>query len=310
MGAGIAGAHVRRGVPVLMLDSMPAALEKGVAAITKVDAGPHRDRPHDAARRWSPPWAGSAPTTDADADGRPRRGHRGGRRERGGQGARSTSELQTAPAGRRRSWRRTPRRSRSRAWPRRWPEPENFAGMHFFNPVDRMQLVEVIRGEKTSDDDRGDAGRPGQADRQDADRRPRLPRLPGQPHPVPVHERVAGAAGGGRRPADHRQGGDDVRHADGADHAATTWSAWTRRCTPAGWSTRPSPTGPSTTRILDELVAAGRLGQKSGAGFYSYAKGSQRRRRPGLRRDPGEVPQGPAKHRARRRSPTGCSCRC
>jgi 3-hydroxyacyl-CoA dehydrogenase / enoyl-CoA hydratase / 3-hydroxybutyryl-CoA epimerase / enoyl-CoA isomerase len=30
-------------------------------------------------------------------------------------------------------------------------KPENFAGMHFFNPVDRMQLVEVIRGEKTSD---------------------------------------------------------------------------------------------------------------------------------------------------------------
>ena len=31
-------------------------------------------------------------------------------------------------------------------------KPENFAGMHFFNPVDRMQLVEVIRGEKTSDE--------------------------------------------------------------------------------------------------------------------------------------------------------------
>jgi 3-hydroxyacyl-CoA dehydrogenase/enoyl-CoA hydratase/3-hydroxybutyryl-CoA epimerase/3-hydroxyacyl-CoA dehydrogenase/enoyl-CoA hydratase/3-hydroxybutyryl-CoA epimerase/enoyl-CoA isomerase len=30
-----------------------------------------------------------------------------------------------------------------------------------------------------------------------------------------------------------------------------------------------------STRILDELVAAGRLGQKSGAGFYSYAKGSK-----------------------------------
>jgi 3-hydroxyacyl-CoA dehydrogenase len=30
-----------------------------------------------------------------------------------------------------------------------------------------------------------------------------------------------------------------------------------------------------TTRILDELVAAGRLGQKSGAGFYSYAKGTR-----------------------------------
>jgi 3-hydroxyacyl-CoA dehydrogenase/enoyl-CoA hydratase/3-hydroxybutyryl-CoA epimerase/enoyl-CoA isomerase len=29
------------------------------------------------------------------------------------------------------------------------------------------------------------------------------------------------------------------------------------------------------SRILDELVAAGRLGQKSGAGFYSYAKSSR-----------------------------------
>lgn len=28
--------------------------------------------------------------------------------------------------------------------------PENFVGMHFFNPVHRMPLVEVIRGEKTS----------------------------------------------------------------------------------------------------------------------------------------------------------------
>lgn len=31
----------------------------------------------------------------------------------------------------------------------RWPE--NVVGMHFFNPVDRMPLVEVIRGQKTSD---------------------------------------------------------------------------------------------------------------------------------------------------------------
>jgi 3-hydroxyacyl-CoA dehydrogenase/enoyl-CoA hydratase/3-hydroxybutyryl-CoA epimerase/3-hydroxyacyl-CoA dehydrogenase/enoyl-CoA hydratase/3-hydroxybutyryl-CoA epimerase/enoyl-CoA isomerase len=29
------------------------------------------------------------------------------------------------------------------------------------------------------------------------------------------------------------------------------------------------------TRILDELVKAGRLGQKSGAGFFSYAKGGK-----------------------------------
>ncbi|MDH3975991.1 MAG: 3-hydroxyacyl-CoA dehydrogenase NAD-binding domain-containing protein [Deltaproteobacteria bacterium] len=31
-------------------------------------------------------------------------------------------------------------------------KPERFAGMHFFNPVHRMPLVEVIRGEKTSDE--------------------------------------------------------------------------------------------------------------------------------------------------------------
>src|SRR5262249_895616 len=32
------------------------------------------------------------------------------------------------------------------------PHPERFAGMELFFPVDRMQLVEVIRGEKTSDE--------------------------------------------------------------------------------------------------------------------------------------------------------------
>lgn len=32
------------------------------------------------------------------------------------------------------------------------PRPEYFAGMHFFNPVNKMPLVEIIRGEKTSDE--------------------------------------------------------------------------------------------------------------------------------------------------------------
>lgn len=32
------------------------------------------------------------------------------------------------------------------------PYPQNFLGMHFFNPVHKMPLVEVIRGEQTSDE--------------------------------------------------------------------------------------------------------------------------------------------------------------
>src|SRR5262249_54758717 len=36
MGSGIAGAHIRKSVPTIMLDSFPGALEKGVANITKV----------------------------------------------------------------------------------------------------------------------------------------------------------------------------------------------------------------------------------------------------------------------------------
>ena len=34
---------------------------------------------------------------------------------------------------------------------RAWSKPENFIGLHFFSPVDRMPLVEIIRGEATSD---------------------------------------------------------------------------------------------------------------------------------------------------------------
>ncbi|MGF6917054.1 3-hydroxyacyl-CoA dehydrogenase NAD-binding domain-containing protein [Paraburkholderia sp. 40] len=32
------------------------------------------------------------------------------------------------------------------------PVPENFVGMHFFAPVDRMPLLEIVRGESTSDE--------------------------------------------------------------------------------------------------------------------------------------------------------------
>src|SRR5206468_1036790 len=47
-------------------------------------------------------------------------------------------------------------------------------------------------------------------------------------------------------------------------------SLYAGRVVNSAFSDRAAP-----SRILDELVAKGRLGQKSGAGFYSYAKGSK-----------------------------------
>ena len=55
------------------------------------------------------------------------------------------------PAGARSSP-RTRRRSRSRRSPRVTARPERVIGMHFFNPVPVLALVEVIRAEQTSDE--------------------------------------------------------------------------------------------------------------------------------------------------------------
>ncbi len=47
--------------------------------------------------------------------------------------------------------------------------PENFCGMHFFNPVHRMPLVEIIRGEKSSDETIAKVVALGEQDGQNAD---------------------------------------------------------------------------------------------------------------------------------------------
>ena len=96
------------------------------------------------------------------------------------------------------------------------PHAERFVGMHFFNPVDRMELVEVIRGEKTERRDRRDDRGTGQEDPQDADRGAGLRGVPGESRVVPVHERVAHASCRKAHRWMRSTARPPVRHADGA----------------------------------------------------------------------------------------------
>jgi len=63
----------------------------------------------------------------------------------------------------------TPRRCRSIRW-RRIQGPGKFIGIHFFSPVEKMMLVEIIVGKDTGDVALATALDLCAADRQDADR--------------------------------------------------------------------------------------------------------------------------------------------
>ncbi len=271
MGAGIAGAHIRRGLPVLMLDSVPQALEKGVAAITKVlqtriEIGRMTPQEMLAAMTKLSTTANLALLADRDVviEAVIENENIKTQLYRELQSilkpdAILASNTSTIPITRMAG---------------AWKKPENFAGMHFFNPVDRMQLVEVIRGDKTSD--------------------------------VTVATLVALAKRIGKSPIVVRdcpgflvnrilfpyineslvllEEGADPRAIDKAatafgmpmgpitlnDLVGLDTALYAGRVVNTAFADRAK-----TTRILDELVAAGRLGQKSAAGFYSYAKGSR-----------------------------------
>jgi 3-hydroxyacyl-CoA dehydrogenase/enoyl-CoA hydratase/3-hydroxybutyryl-CoA epimerase/3-hydroxyacyl-CoA dehydrogenase/enoyl-CoA hydratase/3-hydroxybutyryl-CoA epimerase/enoyl-CoA isomerase len=271
MGAGIAGAHVRRGIPVMMLDAAPQALARGVANITKVLQGRveiGRLTPEEMVAtlgRLSTTGALSAAANgdvviEAIVEN---------------EGAKVGLYKQLEPLllpdtilASNTSTISISRMARSLAAPGR------FAGMHFFNPVDRMPLVEVIRGEQTTD--------------------------------ATVVTLVALAKRIGKTPIVVRDcpgflvnrilfpylNESLVLLEEGAspraiDRAATAFgmpmgpvtlndvvgldtSLYAGRVVNTAFADRAAP-----TRLLDDLVAAGRLGQKSGAGFYSYAKGSR-----------------------------------
>lgn len=278
MGAGIAGAHIRRGIPVVLLDSVPQALEKGVASITKVmqsriEIG--RMTPGDLVAAL-----GRLSTTGtlkalADCDVVIE-----AIIEKEENKVQVYRELQPVLPPNAILASNTSTISITRM-ARAVEHPDAFAGMHFFNPVDRMPLVEVIRGERTSD--------------------------------ATVVTLVALAKRIGKTPIVVRDcpgflvnrilfpylNESLILLEEGAapraiDKAAVAFGM------PMGPITLNDLVGLDTSlyagqvintafadrtkssRILDELVARKRLGQKSGAGFYSYAKGSRGAEDPAL----------------------------
>lgn len=271
MGAGIAGAHVRRGVPAVMLDSAPGALEKGVTNITKslmgrVEIG--RMTPAEAATSLAMLSTSMTPLALADRDvvieaiveNEEAKVKLYGELEKilppGAVLASNTSTISIT------------RMAKSLR------DPSRFAGMHYFNPVDRMQLVEVIRGEQTSEETVVTLV----ALARKISKTPIVVKdCPGflvnrilfpymneamllleEGVPPRILDKAATAFGLPMGPVTLQ----DVVGLDTALYAGRVVnSAFKDRAV--------------ETRIIDELVAAKRLGQKTGAGFYSYAKGTR-----------------------------------
>ncbi len=271
MGAGIAGAHVRRGVPAAMLDSVPAALEKGIASITKslmgrVEIG--RMTPAEAAAALARLSTGMSIQALADRDvvieaiveNEEAKVKLYGEVTKvlppGAIMASNTSTISIT------------RMAKSVA------DPARFAGMHFFNPVDRMQLVEVIRGEKTSEETVVTLVALAR----------RISKTPIVVRDCPgflvnrilfpyINESLL-LLEEGVPPRAIDKAATDFGMPMGPvtlnDLVGLDTSLYAGRVVNEAFKDRAVQ-----TKILDELVAAGRLGQKSGAGFYSYAKGSK-----------------------------------
>lgn len=185
------------------------------------------------------------------------------------------------------------------------PHPERVVGMHFFNPPTRMQLVEVVATGKSS-------AAALDATTQLAEAMGRTP-IRAKDSPGFVANRLARPfsleslrmlADGVAEPATidrvcrlgggFRMGPFELLDLIGLDvNLSVARSFYEQGGQPERW--RPSA-------IQEEMVAAGRLGRKSGQGFYAYGEGRHREADPELgiaapTLDPGELsridPAGP-----------------
>ena len=151
--------------------------------------------------------------------------------------------------------------------------PERLAGLHFFNPVDRMPLVEIIVGARTVARGRGHRAGARPPARQDAGRGQERARLPGEPDPDALPERGAAPVPPGRPHRDARPVDGRLRHADGPVRACWTRSGSTSptRCR-TSWAPR-SATASIRRACSRRWSRAAGTGKKSGLGFYRYRGG-------------------------------------
>ena len=150
MGAGIAYVSAQAGMQVVLKDISLEAAEKGKAYSEKLLDKARRARPHH--HREARRGAGTHPAHRRLRRSRGLRLRRRGRLRVGqaqARGVRARSRRSSSPT---RCSAPTPRRCPSRAWPRASRVPKDFIGIHFFSPVDKMPLVEIIAGEETSDE--------------------------------------------------------------------------------------------------------------------------------------------------------------
>lgn len=271
MGSGIAGANVRRGVPARLLDNQPGAVEKGIAGIAKslqgrVEAGKLSQADLLKSVALLQPTAKLPDIADADVV------------------IEAVVENEDVKTALLRDLQKVLPDSAIMAsntstisitrMSKAWKDPARFAGMHFFNPVERMPLVEVIRGEKTSDETVATLV----ALARKIGKTPIVVRdCPGFLvnrilFPYLNESLILLEEGATPRAIDQAALAfgmpmgpitlSDVVGLDTCLYAGTVVNT--------AFADRASPSG-----ILGALVKQGRLGQKSGAGFYSYAKGSR-----------------------------------